>query len=590
MVFLTERVCDMVNLMKKAGLFAALFCLAVTIPQFWIAEDSYITLRVVENLYSGIGPVFNAGERTEVYTHPTWFMLLVAFRGAGISPPVAVAILSLLFLVLSIWLLVKEHSKAAVIPVLFLAAFPGFRDFVLSGMEYPLVLFLMVCFYLELDKKRLSDRPVYFFSILALLYLTRPELGLMGAFYGLFLFLELVFVDRHRPDRQKIAILFKAAFTLLLIAGSWHLLRYAYYGELFPNTYYAKAGLSVYYLQGLKYVTHAVLFGPAILLFIVISGIYLWKSYRMATGLFDPHFFAVIREILLITLLTFYVIRLGGDFMAFRFILPVFTILALFSRRYLVRIFDEQWLDPSSEKAVIRVAFITAFLFLWIPVPKSKGYIADERAHFTEKFEPGSSTVTRYAAYLDPAKHPWGKAGTTVRNLQECLDYSPFIIANSQAEAQCREGMGLGYSGYAAGPKVSIIDEQGISDPYVARLPVPLRFRPGHEHSIGTYEVFEKQVLFCRSGDLRYDEIMQTPYGVMIRLDPDLLATLPDARLRLQKLMQIKRQGSPGLEMAEFYSKITVEELYARSAGWAADPVMTERYRCWSGQPGQENL
>jgi len=36
----------------------------------WICDDGFIYLHVADNLLSGLGPVFNPGERVEAYTSP----------------------------------------------------------------------------------------------------------------------------------------------------------------------------------------------------------------------------------------------------------------------------------------------------------------------------------------------------------------------------------------------------------------------------------------------------------------------------------------------------------------------------------------
>lgn len=42
----------------------------------WVAEDAFITFRAVDNLLKGFGPVWNIGERVQVYTHPLWYFFL----------------------------------------------------------------------------------------------------------------------------------------------------------------------------------------------------------------------------------------------------------------------------------------------------------------------------------------------------------------------------------------------------------------------------------------------------------------------------------------------------------------------------------
>jgi len=56
-----------------------IFCLfsLAFINTAWVAEDAFITFRSVDNMLAGYGPVWNIGERVQVYTHPLWYILLV---------------------------------------------------------------------------------------------------------------------------------------------------------------------------------------------------------------------------------------------------------------------------------------------------------------------------------------------------------------------------------------------------------------------------------------------------------------------------------------------------------------------------------
>ena len=42
----------------------------------WVQEDAFINFRIIGNLLAGHGPVFNVGERVEVYSDPLWMFLL----------------------------------------------------------------------------------------------------------------------------------------------------------------------------------------------------------------------------------------------------------------------------------------------------------------------------------------------------------------------------------------------------------------------------------------------------------------------------------------------------------------------------------
>src|SRR4051794_35495306 len=58
----------------------ALVMLALGWHRRWLNEDAFINLRVVDQLFAGHGPVFNAGERVEAYTSPLWLGVLAFSR------------------------------------------------------------------------------------------------------------------------------------------------------------------------------------------------------------------------------------------------------------------------------------------------------------------------------------------------------------------------------------------------------------------------------------------------------------------------------------------------------------------------------
>src|SRR5438132_10432612 len=46
----------------------------------WMDEDAFINLRIVDQIFAGHGPVFNAGERVEASTSTLWIVVLVIGR------------------------------------------------------------------------------------------------------------------------------------------------------------------------------------------------------------------------------------------------------------------------------------------------------------------------------------------------------------------------------------------------------------------------------------------------------------------------------------------------------------------------------
>src|SRR6476659_8030985 len=46
----------------------------------WMDEDAFINYRIVDQIFAGHGPVFNAGERIETYTSAAWLAVLSVGR------------------------------------------------------------------------------------------------------------------------------------------------------------------------------------------------------------------------------------------------------------------------------------------------------------------------------------------------------------------------------------------------------------------------------------------------------------------------------------------------------------------------------
>lgn len=566
-------------------------CIVMVISRIWVAEDAYITFRSIENLYDGLGLVFNPGERIEASTHPLWMMLLILIRGIPIPLHIGSIVLGLFFSITGLFWLFKRDLKyglPVVITPLLLCSISGFRDFATAGMEYSLVFFLLVLLITSIEKQALKDRVYYHATLLGLLYLTRPELAILWIYYSA-CFLFEIFGPHFKSGFRAITsrdnlikcIVWVAGF--FSTAGIYHIFRALYYNDIFPNTYYAKAGLSSYYIQGLKYLLYNLIWSPAVLLaggmiiFILFRAAF--RKNRLAKGMWP-----VARELVAAVLTGFYIVRVGGDFMSFRFLLPEFIIvLIIFTpivakyAKYIQNWFHSSMKIPPDAQPWLATIILIALSF-W-PVPLHKGYIADERRIFT------SDGQVSFWKLFQGQDHRWGQQGRRYGLLASCLGPNTLKLTNSMTQANCMEGLGLGYFGVAAGPSVFILDEQALPNRNVANLPVLYRWRPGHEHYLTIDFVIDQKSTFCASGEAQFDQIMSTRYGTMISLDPELLATMPDISNRLKKLLDYKNSvNSPVIPRLEEKWGQTIERLYAQSQHWQSDPALLSNNRCW--QPG----
>jgi tetratricopeptide (TPR) repeat protein len=304
----------------------------------FVQDDSFITFRYVENLIQGNGLVFNPGERVEGYTTFLWTILLAVPAFLRIDLIAASHVLGVAAGLASLYIMYRlRHTisrsdapwGSALIAAGLTAANSSLVYWTSSGMETPLFMFLLVL-SVWLYLTELQGTGPFTLAPLAfvLLSLTRPE-GML--FFGLTL-LHFTWRLVRAPDRAagirrgaRLALVY--AVPILLFTG-WRL---AYYGYLFPNTYYAKAGFSQAYLQaGTEYFlffARTYLFQGLLLLIPV--ALLLWRRRT-------PQ---ILYLLLLLLGYTLYVVSVGGDVLhAFRFFVPVLPLIYLVVQEALVEI------------------------------------------------------------------------------------------------------------------------------------------------------------------------------------------------------------------------------------------------------------
>lgn len=225
----------------------------------WIPDDAYISYRYAENLASGHGLVFNPGERVEGFSNPLWTVTLALLRWLGFNVPAAALLLSLacayLVVMLSLQLFERIAPDEASLRLPFGLALVASLPMVFwasSGMEthaeaaLVLVGALLHLRALSANRPQLEPAAAAAFAGVALI---RPEGVALLAVHA-----AMVLVNhRWRPPRVVwVGLLAAGAVALLAWLGSW-----VYYGELLPNTYWAKPGASFDYpdpiARGLRY-------------------------------------------------------------------------------------------------------------------------------------------------------------------------------------------------------------------------------------------------------------------------------------------------------------------------------------------------
>lgn len=291
----------------------------------WISDDGLIVTRVARNILAGDGPVFNAFERAEASTSALWPWLLAlvaaptgfALDRLAVGLGGALAVAAVLIAMDGARRLHRGRgSDAALVPVgaLIVIALPPFWDFATSGLETGLSFAWLAASWWLLVALRPTTRAraqVGAAIALGLGPLVRPDLALASA---VFLVAGALIV---RPTRRRGLALAAAAIALPL---GYELFRAGYYGVLVPLPALAKNAAGAAWLRGVKYFGD---FAVPYLLFVPLAALALVGLGARRRGLLGrPARIVVGAPIIAGLLLALYVIRVGGDFMHARLLLP----------------------------------------------------------------------------------------------------------------------------------------------------------------------------------------------------------------------------------------------------------------------------
>ena len=308
-----------------------------------MCDDAFISFRYAKNLVGGLGLVYNAGEYVDGYTNFLWTIIIALGLRCGIDPVklsqvleiASYALTVLTFLMLTGWIARRDGTARLYFPLaaLCLSLHHDLHVYATSGLETSFfILLISAGFWAVLSAK---GKPAFLLAglILTLSILTRPE----GAiFYAMALFYLLMVSKGRRAN----ILFYLLPFILIYVPyWIWHLL---YYGYPFPNTYYAKSAYLPYYSQGLRYLglyfrTYYVLL--AVPLFLIAYALKLALRppggraiLNLLKNASSPEKFsrrAILLSVLFVVPFLFYVLRVGGDFMFARFLLPATPFLFL---------------------------------------------------------------------------------------------------------------------------------------------------------------------------------------------------------------------------------------------------------------------
>jgi arabinofuranosyltransferase len=445
----------------------------------WIADDGFINFRYVDQIRHGNGPVFNAGERVEAFTSPLWLALLlcldvvVPLRLEWIAVVSGLTLTAVGFVFAAagatrLWHHLVGEGPTVPAGLLVFAAVRPVWDFASSGLDSALgvawlgaswwALCRSVCSQGTRHERR-ETTPWGTCVLIGVGPLVRPDLGIMTL---AFLTVLLVSETSWRARGRVVA-------WALALPLAYEAFRMAYYAAIVPNTALAKEAGASEWARGWRYLLDLVqpyhLWIPLALL-LPLGLIPLLQSAR-AQGSWLP---AVLVFAPLAAGLAHaaYVMRIGGDFMHGRMLLPSLFCLLLPVDVVIVR--GWRW---APALLIVPWVLLSAIALR----PQSEGFyvtgISDERGYYVENS--GQHNPVTIDDYYRASPLSWARAGRDTRILAERGHHGlllngfnpsdhPLTLSDQFVDTPMVSVVPtVGMYAYAAGPDVFVVDWLGLS-------------------------------------------------------------------------------------------------------------------------------
>jgi arabinofuranosyltransferase len=448
----------------KPNLLVAAMILGFTLLSWsfrFIQDDAFISFRYADNLYNGLGLVFNAGERVEGYTNFLWTLLVYAGLRTGADPIALSQGMGLLMYPVSLWLtyrlgmMVFGKRQPAMLALVLCATNYTYTCYATGGLETHMqsFLFLFAFFlYCHLRTKPTPPLCILLSFVLGLAFLLRMDSAIFIAFL-LTASAHLVWKQEFRLQ-NRVSLLTALGLPAATLAGAWLLWKIGYYGQIMPNTYNAKNPGFSGMVPGLYYIA----------LFVLSYGFFLLAlpafRVRKISATFPPQLWV---GLAFVVLWIAYVVKVGGGFMEFRFMVPIMPFISLVIAWLLFSTYN----SPATRTgwAVLLIA-ISAF-------------------HSTRKRLYGVETIKGLESHLVQGR--WIAAGKALHFLSEG---EPVWIATTAAGA-------IPY--YSKLPTVDIL---GLNDKWIAENGTPtqdsgrkwLGSKPGHQKKATIDYLLERHV------------------------------------------------------------------------------------------------
>jgi arabinofuranosyltransferase len=301
----------------------------------FLQDDAYISFRYAKWFSRGYGLVWYPGLKEFGYTNFLYTLLIGIFMIPGIPPEIASAFINIstffvaLILTYKLAFYITRLQFVALAATLLLSIHHSFTSYATGGMETMLVTALVLGFYYLLYTHLYKiDAFVYgFIGILAsLVMLTRLDSVLLLIPGYVFLWLYYSPNWKMRSLITSLTTIRHAVIPPVIIVPVFILCCYISYGDALPNTFYVKSPESFNFTLGIRYFWYYLihqfyvpLLVPAIIIYFYVTKDNIQKIDPLAW-----------HSLSIVAIWVFYILFIGGDFMEFRFIVPILPFYFIF--------------------------------------------------------------------------------------------------------------------------------------------------------------------------------------------------------------------------------------------------------------------
>ncbi len=520
-----------------------------------IMDESFVFVRMVDNLYLGYGLTFNSGLHQVPLDSPSWLATLIILKGISIpsiltapAGSVALALIAFIYIVFQ-----KTDDGRSIWPIIPLAliALPGFRIAVGSGLETGLILFLLTLIFIDTAKDGPIKKPFYTGLLFSFLYLTVGTMIWPIIYFTIFLIQD---IKRTNPGARPLIKLLAPWFAgLLLPALLFHAFLYSYADLLFFSSMNTGNVLS-----NLKEFIIFLALSPAAWIIIVTGLTSFFKLDHAADHQTYPGEFSAIRiagsAILLL------VTQLLDDSQKLDSIkyLPSMMLIAIAAHKTFA---SHQDIFRNKIKKLIpgynhSLAVIICILLTFIPARA-----ADTSSRFLSV-----ENIRNPENLLNLWKQP--RKFNKYYRLRECLALPEIRLEAGKSNIDCMETESPARMAFNAGPLAQLFspDIEVYSDKHL---------------NTSLERALENRALFCETGDTQYDEIMRTPFGVIINWDINILFSVPDIGARFKELDKLQETGNKTVTLLEKANGVKVKSIQKELMDFKNDSMAKSLQSCW---------